>query len=83
VCLEPFDEIAYKYEYVVGMEPCYYWARVPSINSGFMAVKPGHPIAKNVFRMFEEFNIGRVGIGPKSDLEIMIRNSTMLEGELP
>jgi len=37
VCVRPFDELVYKYEYFSGFEPYDTWSAVPIINTGLQA----------------------------------------------
>ena len=55
VCVKPFDEIAYRYNYLVAVEPASIYANIPITNTGFIAATPGHEIANLISNNFEKY----------------------------
>lgn len=55
VCIKPFDEIAYRYNYVIGLEPMWHYTNVPITNVGFKASTPDHFMAKLTLKNYERY----------------------------
>lgn len=58
VCLKPFDELVYKYQYFAGLEPYTTWTFVPIVNTGLQAAAAGskimHQFKANIERYFTD-----------------------------
>jgi len=46
ICLKPFDELVYKYEYFAGLEPYTVWTFVPIVNTGLQAAVKDSKVMK-------------------------------------